>query len=76
MTIALLHFHTVFPVSLHSSRRASAFKQTDIDLAIYRQILLALMKKTYQFVSWIPKPKMQEELVATLRLQLAVNRIN
>ena len=34
------------------------------------------MKKTYQFVSWIPKPKMQEELVATLRLQLAVNRIN
>ena len=36
------------------------------------------MKKTYQFVSyvqWIPKPKKQKELVATLRLQLSVDRI-
>ena len=41
-----------------------SFQQTDTDLAIYEKIFL--MKKTYQFVSYvqeISKPKKQEEIV-------------
>ena len=43
VTIELLYFHTVFPVSLHFTilpGGQDAFQQTDIDSAIYRQIYL------------------------------------
>ena len=51
-----------------------AFQQTDIDLAVHRKIY-PQWKKIHQFVSydhWRPKPKKQEEILATLRFQLAV----
>ena len=72
-----LFSHSIFSICILVSGQF-AFWQTDIDLAIYQKIHL-WWKKTYQFVSyvqWIPKPKRQEEIVATLCLQLTVNTRN
>ena len=63
---------------LHSSKRAICFLANWYRLS-HLSKNSSLMKKTYQFVSyvqWIPKPKRQEEIVATLCLQLTVNTRN
>ena len=78
MTIETLYFHTVFPVSLHSTKRANSFPANWYWLSNLSKNFFS-DEKTYQFVSYVcgnPNPRKQEQLVAILRLQLAGNRIN
>ena len=50
-----------------------ACQQTDIDLGIHRKIYLK-KQNSLSYDQWIQKPKKQEEILATLRLRLAVKK--